>query len=63
MQTNLSCHIQYPNTQDILHQMKFYLEVRRSYVPEKKYSKFQQLAEEGDRRNRAQEQQEHEFEQ
>ena len=52
MQAHLSCHLQQQNIQDILHQSKFYLDNRRSHIPESKCFKFQQeiWAGEGDRK-------------
>ena len=61
MQAHLTSNIQQQNTLKIQHQTKFYLDTRRSHIPESKQAKFQQLkwAERGDRKIRAQEQQEH----
>ena len=64
MQAHLTSNIQQQNTLKIQHQTKFYLDTRRSHIPESKQAKFQQLkwVERGDRKIRAQEQQEHGFE-
>ena len=64
MQAHITSNIQQQNTLEIQHQTKFYLDTRRSHIPESKQAKFQQLkwAEQGDRKIRAQEQQEHRFE-
>ena len=62
MQAHLTSNIQQQNTLKIQHQTKFYLDTWRSHIPESKRAKFQQLkwAEQGDRKIRAQEQQERE---
>ena len=62
MQVHLTSNIQQKNTLKIQHQTKFYLDTRRSHIPESKQVKFQQLkwAEQGDRKIRAQELQERE---
>ena len=64
MQAHLTSNKHQQNTLEIQHQTKFYLDTRRSHIPESKQAKFQQLkwAEQGDRKIRAQEQQEHGFE-
>ena len=64
MHAHLTSNIQQQNTLEIQHQTKFYLDKRRIQIPESKQAKFQQLkwAEQGDRKIRAQEQQEHGFE-
>ena len=60
MQAHLTSNIQQQNTLKIQHQTKFYLDTRRSHIPESHLAKFQQLkwAKQRDRRFRAQEQQE-----
>lgn len=52
MQAHLTCHLQQQNPQDILHQTEFYLDNRRSHIPESKCFKFQQEIwdEQGDRK-------------
>ena len=62
MQAHLTSNIHQQNTLEIQHQTKFYLDTWRSHIPESKQAKFQQLkwVEQGDRKIRAQEQQERE---
>ena len=53
MQAHITCHLLQQNTQEILHQTKFYLDVRGSHIPRNSCSKFQQkwVAEQRDQKS------------